>query len=137
MNKTILHGNLTRDPEVKFLDDDKSVCNFAVAVNERYTDRNGELVEKPMFIDCECWGRRGEVIAEYFVKGQKILVEGKLQFDQWETDEGERRSKHKVRVDDFDFSGTKAENDKLRAEQGESGGGGNSEYDEDEENIPF
>ena len=136
MNNVVLLGNLTRDPEVKFITDDTSVCNFGIAVNERYTNKDGDLVEKPMFIDCVAWQRKGEVIAEYFVKGQQIAVQGKLQLDQWENDEGESRSKHKINVFDFSFTGTKADNEKLRTER-DNDGGGDSEYDEDEENIPF
>ena len=130
-NQVTLLGNLTRDPEIRTpFDNDTIVCNFAVACNERYTDRDGELQEKPMFIDCVAWNRTGEIIGEHFVKGQQILVNGKLQFDQWEDDEGNNRSKHKVNVFSFAFTGTKADNDKLRENR--------SDDDEDEdEDIPF
>lgn len=134
LNQVVLLGNLTRDPEVKFVGDGTPVCNFGIACNERYTNRDGEEIDRPMFIDCEAWNRTGEVIGEYFVKGQQIGVTGKLQLDRWEDDEGNPRSKHKVNVFNFSFTGTKADNDKLREERAEQG----DDYDgDDEEDIPF
>lgn len=128
---TVLMGNLVRNPEVKFLGDDgTAVCNFTVACNERYTDRQGEPVERAMFMDCVCWGKRGEFVGEYFVKGQQILVSGKLQLDTWEDDEGNKRSKHKVNVFDVSFVGTKAENEKLKEDR-------DDEEDGSEDDIPF
>ena len=133
-SKVILHGNLVRDPEVKFLESGTNVCNFTVACNERYTDRDGEQVERTAFVDCVAWARKAEFIGEYFVKGQKILVDGKLQQDEWNDKEtGEPRSKLKVHVFEVDFSGNKAENEKLRNERGD-----NDDVDEEnEEDIPF
>ena len=132
-NQVTLLGNLTRDPEMNFIGQNETpVCNFAVACNERYTDRDGEQQERAMFVDCVAWNKTGEIIGEHFVRGQQILVSGKLQFDQWEDDEGNKRSKHKVNVFSFAFTGTKADNEKLRNER--------SDDDDDEENeddIPF
>ena len=133
MNSCVFLGNLTRTPEVRFIGDSEvAVCNFGIAVNERYTKRDGEEVEKTLFLDCEAWNKMGEVIAEYFVRGQQILVQGKLQLDSWENDEGEKRSKHKLNVQSFNFTGTKAENDKLREERDDE------DFDEENEaDIPF
>ena len=86
-NQVTLLGNLTRDPETKFINDSASVCNFAIACNERYTDRDGEQQERAMFVDCVAWNKTGEIIGEHFVKGQQILVNGKLQCDQWEDED--------------------------------------------------
>ena len=134
MNSCVFLGNLTRDPEVRFVGDSElAVCNFGIAVNERYTKKDGEEVDKTLFLDCESWGRQGEVIAEFFVKGQQIALEGKLQLDQWETDEGERRSKHKLNVARFHFTGTKSENEKLRSERDDD----EDFDDENEADIPF
>ena len=130
-NQVVMVGNIVRDPEVKFLGDSgKAVCNFTVACNERYTDRDGEPVERAMFMDCVAWEKTGEFVGEYFVKGQQILVSGKLQLDQWEDDEGNKRSKHKVNVFTVSFVGTKAENEKLREDRDDD------EVDDDED-IPF
>ena len=81
-------------------------------------------------MDCVCWGKRGEFVGEYFVKGQQILVSGKLQLDTWEDDEGNKRSKHKVNVFDVSFVGTKAENEKLKEDR-------DDEEDGSEDDIPF
>ena len=132
-NQITLLGNLTRDPETKFLESGTAVCNFAVACNERYTDRDGETQERAMFVDCVAWSRTGEIIGEHFVKGQQILVNGKLQFDQWEDEDGNNRSRHKVNVFSFAFTGTKADNEKLRDNRGDDGDGD----EENEDDIPF
>ena len=134
INNVVLVGNLTRTPEVKFIGDSTPVCNFGVACNERYTDRDGEVVDKPMFIDCVAWNRTGEIIGEHFVKGQQIAITGKLQLDQWEDDDGNNRSRHKVNVFSFAFTGTKADNEKLRENRGDGDGDGDEENEDD---IPF
>ena len=134
INNVVLVGNLTRTPEVRFINDSTPVCNFGIACNERYTDRDGETVDKPMFIDCVAWNRTGEVIGEYFVKGQQIGITGKLQLDQWEDEDGNNRSRHKINVFGWTFCGTKAENEKLREDRGSSDNGGDEENEDD---IPF
>ena len=116
-------GNLTRDPEAKFLPSGTTVVNFSIAMNERYTDKDGNPQEKATFVECEAWNRNAEIIDEYFAKGMPIHLEGRLQLDQWENDEGEKRSKLKVRVDRFTFVGKKEENDQLRENAGKSTGG--------------
>ena len=134
LNNVVLVGNLTRDPEVRFIGDETPVCNFAIACNERYTNRDGEVVDNPMFIDCVAWRRTGEIINEHFVKGQQIAITGKLQLDQWEDEDGNNRSRHKVNVFSFAFTGSKADNDKLRENRGQDGG---DNGEENEDDIPF
>ena len=119
-NKVILMGNLTRDPEAKFLPSGTAVVNFSIAMNERYNDRDGNPQEKATFVECEAWNRSAEVIDEYFTRGMPIHIEGKLQLDQWENDEGEKRSKLKVRVERFIFVGKKEDNERIREESGRS-----------------
>ena len=119
-NKTILMGNLTRDPEIKSLPSGQTVTNFGLAVSERWTDKtSGEKREEVCFVDVAAWGRRGEVVLEYFSKGKPILVEGKLKFRQWEADDGTKRSKHSVTLDRFSFVGSK--NDSNGASSDELG----------------
>lgn len=117
-NRVILMGNLTRDPELKYLPSGTSVANFGLAMNERYTDREtGEQKDNPCFVDVEAWGRQAEVIGEHFTKGRPILVEGSLKFESWETDDGTKRNRLKVRLQRFQFVGGRRDED-------ESGGGG-------------
>lgn len=98
-NKVILMGNLTRDPEVRYLDSGVSVANFGIAVNDRWTNREtGEQQEDVCFVDCEAWGRLAEIVEQYVTKGSPVHVEGRLKYDTWETEDGQRRSKLKLRV---------------------------------------
>lgn len=109
MNKVILFGNLTRDVELRHTAN-SSVAGFGVAVNRKWKNAAGESQEETTFVDCEAWGKTGEIIAQYFAKGAKILVEGRLKLDQWEDkDGGAKRSKIKVVVESFHFTGNKAE----------------------------
>ena len=107
-NKTILMGNLTRDPEIRSLPSGATVTNFGLAVNETWTDKaSGEKREEVCFVDVDAWGRQGEVVLEYFSKGKPILIEGKLKFRTWEADDGTKRSKHSITLDRFSFVGSK------------------------------
>ncbi len=116
-NRVILMGNLTRDPEVKFLPSGTSVANFGLAMNERYTDREtGEQKENPCFVDVEAWGRQAEIIGEHFTKGRPILVEGSLKYDSWEAEDGTKRNRLRVRLQRFQFVGSRRDGD-------EAGGG--------------
>ena len=113
-NKVILMGNLTRDPEVKFLPNGTAVANFGLAVNESYTDRQtGEQKESVCFVDIEAWGRQAEVVGEYFTKGRPILVEGSLRYDSWEADDGTRRNRLRVRLQRFQFVGGRRDEDEM------------------------
>lgn len=113
-NKVILMGNLTRDPEMKYLPSGTAVANFGIAMNERYTDRQtGEQKEIACFVDVEAWDRQAEVVNEYFSKGSPIFLEGSLKFDSWETPEGEKRSKLKVRLLRFQFIGGRQDGDEV------------------------
>jgi single-strand DNA-binding protein len=119
-NKTILMGNLTRDPEIRSLPSGQTVTNFGLAVNETWTDKaSGEKREEVCFVDVDAWGRQGEVVLEYFSKGKPILIEGKLKFRTWEADDGTKRSKHSVTLDRFSFVGSK--NDSNGASSDEMG----------------
>ena len=116
-NRVILLGNLTRDPELRHLPSNMAVCSFGLAVNDRYKDKStDQWVERPNFIDCEAFGRTGEIIQQYVSKGRPLFVEGKLRFSQWDDkNTGQKRSKLTVVVDNFQFVGGR---------DGDAGGGG-------------
>jgi len=119
-NKTILMGNLTRDPEIRSLPSGATVTNFGLAVSETWTDKaSGEKREEVCFVDVDAWGRQGEVVLEYFSKGKPILIEGKLKFRTWEADDGTKRSKHSITLDRFSFVGSR--NDSNGASSDEMG----------------
>lgn len=103
-NKVILMGNLTRDPEVRTTPSGQSVANFSLAVNRTWKGADGNQQEAVSYIDCVAWGRPGEVIAQYVQKGRPILVSGRLDQRSWEQD-GNKRSKVEVVVEDFNFVG--------------------------------
>ena len=104
MNRVFLSGHLTRSPELKLTPDGTAkVASFGLAVNERFTTRDGELRDVPHFFECEAWNVTAENIFRFFKKGSPILIEGSLRFDSWQTDSGEPRSRVKIRVQRFEF----------------------------------
>jgi|SRR5579862_907619 len=116
-NKVILLGNLTRDPELRYTPQGAAVCEFALALNYVYTNKQtGQKVEEVSFIDLVAWGKTGETIAEYMKKGRQILVEGRLKQDRWESQDGKKMSKVRVTVESFQFVGSRP--------GGEGAGGG-------------
>jgi len=94
-NRVILIGNLTRDPECRYIPNGTAVTDFGLAVNDRRKSPTGEWIEETTFVDITLWGRTAEVASEFCSKGSPILVEGRLKLDTWEA-EGQKRSKLKV-----------------------------------------
>ncbi len=95
-NRVVLLGNLTRDPELRYLQSGMAVTDIGLAVNDRRKSANGEWVDETTFVDVTLWGRTAEVAGEYLTKGSPLLVEGRLKLDSWETQDGQKRSKLKV-----------------------------------------
>ena len=114
-NFVLLMGNLTRDPEVRQIPSGMTVADLGVAVSEKYKNKTGELVETVCFVDVVVWGRLAETCGQYLKKGSPVLLEGKLQLDQWTDKEGEKRSKIRVRADRVQF---------LSSNRRDEGGGG-------------
>lgn len=98
-NKVILVGNLTRDPELRYLPSGSAVCNTAIATNRRYKTQSGEQKEEVCFIDITLFGRTAEIANQYLSRGKKVLIEGRLKLEQWTDQSGAKRSKHTVTVD--------------------------------------
>ena len=95
-NRVILVGNLTRDPELRYIPSGTAVTDVGLAVNDRRKNANGEWVEETTFVDVTLWARQAEVASEYLSKGSPVLIEGRLKLDTWETNDGQKRSKLKV-----------------------------------------
>ncbi len=112
INKVFLAGNLTRDPEMRYMPSGVAVTTFRLAVNRRYRNKSGEEVEEVCFIDVVVYGKMAEVCNEYLSKGRNVLVEGRLRLETWETDVG-KRSKHVVVADTVKFLGGKTEKEDL------------------------
>jgi single-strand DNA-binding protein len=140
INKVIISGNLTRDPELRATTSGMPVLGFGVAVNDRRKNQNtGEWEDYPNFIDCTMFGARAEGVSRFLSKGSKVAIEGKLRWSQWERD-GQKRSKIEVIVDEIEFLTARSENNNF-ASTGSNGGGSQvpmapeiEVYDED---IPF
>lgn len=103
INKVIIAGHLTRKPEVRPIGNDKSVTSFGIAINERYTAKDGEKRENVTFIDVEAWNKTGELVAQYLDKGSACFIEGKLKLDSWEDKDGQKRTKLKVVAESVQF----------------------------------
>ncbi len=102
-NRVILGGHLTRDPESRQLPSGSTVCEFGLAVNRKWRSQDGQQREDVCFVDCRCYGKSAEVFMQYMRKGRSVLVEGRLQLDTWEGNDGQRRSKHRIFVENFQF----------------------------------
>ena len=139
-NKVFLMGNLTRDIELKHTPSDQSVATIGLAVNRRYTTKEGEKREETTFVDCEAWGRTAEIMSQYLSKGRGVFIEGRLKLDQWEDREtGKNRSKLKVVIDNFQFVDSKGGGggQPAPAGAGVAQGSGPDHAPVDEEDIPF
>ncbi len=103
LNRVMLMGNLTRDPELRYTNSNMAVINFGLAINRRWRNQAGDQQEETVFVDCEAWGKQAETINQYLKKGRPVYLEGRLKLDQWEDKEGQKRSKLKVVVEGFQF----------------------------------
>ena len=122
LNKVLLMGNLTRDPEVRYTPKGTAVTELGIAVNRIYTGENGEKREEVTFVDVTVWGRTAENVGEYLRKGRPVFIEGRLQLDSWEDKQsGQKRNKLKVVADNVQFLGSRGSG---------GGGGGPEEGDE-------
>ncbi len=107
-NKVVLVGNLTRDIELRYAQSGSAIANTAIATSRKFT-QNGERKEEVCFIDITFFGRSAEVANQYLRRGSKILVEGRLKFDQWVAQDGSKRSKHSVIVETMQMLDSKAD----------------------------
>lgn len=116
LNKVMLMGNLTRDPELRVTPKGTPICQFSLAINRQFKMESGESREEVIYVDIEAWGKQGETISKYCTKGRPLYVEGRLRLDQWEDkNTKEKRSRMKVVLEQFQFLGDS---------RGAGGGGG-------------
>lgn len=120
LNRVMLMGNLTRDPEMRYLPSNTAVVAIGLAINRRWRNQQGEQQEETTFVDCEAFGKVAELLNQYLRKGRPIYVEGRLKLDQWQDKEGHNRSKIKVIIESFQFIDS-------RPGGGEDMGGGGSD----------
>jgi len=105
-NKVLLIGNLTRDPQLSYLPSQTPVVEFGLAVNRKWTAKDGESKEETCFVDCRAFSRLAENINKYMRKGRPIFVEGRLTYETWTAQDGSKRSRHRVMVENCQFLGT-------------------------------
>jgi len=118
-NKVLLMGNLTRDPQLSYTPNQTAVVDFGLAVDRRRTGQDGTQRQETCFVDCRAFGRQAENINKYLTKGRLILVEGRLTFESWTAQDGTKRSRHRVTVENFQFLPAAAAAAQMGAEQAE------------------
>lgn len=141
-NKVLLMGNLTRDPQLSYTPNQTAVVDFGLAVNRKWKGQDGENKEETCFVDCRAFGRTAENINKYMTKGRPLFVEGRLTFDSWTAQDGTKRSRHRVTVENFQFLGgpagravaNRGEQDVSEKSPGAEEGPGNNAGTDD---IPF
>jgi single-strand DNA-binding protein len=128
VNTVVITGNLTRDPELRHLGSGMAVSKLRVAVNGRRKDQSGNWVDKPNYFDVTVWGAQGEACAEYLAKGRPVAIEGRLDWREWETQEGAKRQAVEIIANTVQFLGSK--------DGAGSGGSGDVSPSETEEPEP-
>lgn len=106
-NKVIMIGNLTRDIELRYLPSGIAIAKSAIATSHRYKAQNGEQKEEVCFLDFNVFGKGAEILNQYVKKGSKVMLEGRLVFEQWQANDGSNRNRHTLRVDEFKFLDSK------------------------------
>jgi len=114
-NKVIMIGNLTRDIELKYLPSGSALAKGAIATSHKYKMQTGEQKEEVCFLDFTVFGKAGEILNQYVRKGSKVMLEGRLIFEQWQAQDGSNRSRHTLRVDEFKFLDSKADSQTMGA----------------------
>ena len=108
-NKIILAGNLTRDIEIRYTQSGSAIGNTGIATSRKFKSATGEQKEEVLFVDLTFFGRTAEIANQYLRKGSKVLVDGRLKLDQWTAQDGSKRSKHSITVENLQMLGSKDE----------------------------
>ena len=147
-NRVILVGNLTRDPELRYIPSGTAVTEIGLAINDRRKGANGEWIEETTFVDVTLWARTAEIASEYLNKGSNVLIEGRLKLDTWEKD-GKKNSKLRVIGERMQMLGARgagsgggggpagARAGAAKSEPGFSGGRDEAEAPPVDDDIPF
>lgn len=133
VNKFIGIGNLGKDPEMRFMPDGKAVCNFSIAISERYKDKSGESKEVTEWVNIAFFGKLAEIAGEYLKKGSKVYIEGKMKTEKYSKD-GVDRYTTKIIGDKMEMLSGKVEGESKSKAAPEQHGGG---FDDMDDQIPF
>jgi single-strand DNA-binding protein len=115
INRVVLVGNLTRDPELRHTPSGTPVCSLRVAVNTRRKDESGQWVDKPNYFDVTAWGQQGENCAQYLSKGRPVAIDGRLEWREWEAQDGSKRQAVEIVADSVQFLGGRMEGEAQAA----------------------
>lgn len=122
MNKILLIGRLTKDPELRYTQSGHAVASFTLAVNRRFANQSGE--READFINCVAWNKSAEFVANYFKKGQQMALEGRLMVSSYDGNDGQRHWKTEVVAEQIEFVGSKGNGSNSNNASGNSGGSG-------------
>ena len=137
-NKVILIGNLTRDPDLRVTNSGLSICKLGLAVNRNYTTKEGEAKDETTYVDIDAFGKQAEILSKYMQKGKPLMIEGRLKLDQWESNEGQKRSKLGVVLENFQFIGGREETNAKNSEKMEDNSSSSSQAEEPfDGDVPF
>src|SRR5580700_9709042 len=116
INRVVLVGRLTRDPELRALPSGTSVCSLRIACNSSHRDADGELIERPNYFDVSVYGAPGESVSRYMHRGSRVAIDGRLEWREWETAEQERRQAVSIVADTVQFLDSPGDRDQLAAD---------------------
>ena len=150
VNKVILIGNCTRDPEVRYTPKGTAVADIGLAMNRYFSSDGGERREETTFVDVTLWGRQAEVAGEYLKKGRPVYIEGRLQMDSWDDkNTGQKRTKLKIVGEQMQLLGSRdsggsssapqrrSESNFTESNNQNSGGNDGAQFDTEDDDIPF
>jgi single-strand DNA-binding protein len=139
INRVVLVGNLTRDPELRHTPSGTPVCSLRVAVNTRRKDESGQWVDKPNYFDVTVWGQQGENSAQYLSKGRPVAIDGRLEWREWEAQDGSKRQAVEIVADSVQFLGGRMEGEAQAAyvPAGATAGGDDFPSSPTDDDIPF
>jgi single-strand DNA-binding protein len=137
INRVVLVGNLTRDPELRHTPSGTPVCSLRVAVNTRRKDESGQWTDKPNYFDITVWGQQGENCAQYLAKGRPIAVDGRLEWREWEAQDGSKRQAVEIVADSVQFLGGRMEGEAPAYVAAGAAGGDDFPSSPTDDDIPF
>ena len=140
INRVVLVGNLTRDPELRHTPSGTAVCSLRIAVNTRRKDEAGQWTDKPNYFDITVWGQQGENCAQYLARGRPIAVDGRLEWREWEAQDGSKRQAVEIVADSVQFLGGRVEGEApAYVAAGAAGAGGGEDFPSSptDDDIPF
>ena len=111
LNRVVLIGRLTRDPELRSTSNGSFLCRFSLASNRSYTDKDGQVKDDVGYFECVTWGKSAEIASKYLKKGKRVCVDGTLKWSQWDTTDGKKQSKIDINVESFQFLDPKGSDD--------------------------